>query len=48
LLNQWKLSVIPGDAFGAPGFIRFSLAADIKFIKEGIERFEMALSRLQK
>ena len=38
LLAQCKVAVIPGDAFGGPGYLRLSFAASMETIEEAIER----------
>jgi aspartate aminotransferase len=40
LLEREHLAVVPGDAFGAPGFLRFSYATSIDPIEEGLRRLE--------
>ena len=40
LLDVAKIAVVPGSAFGAEGYIRFSYATSIENIKEGIDRLE--------
>ena len=39
LLDAVKLAVIPGAAFGAEGYLRFSYAAEGGEIRKGLERF---------
>ncbi len=46
LLETAKIACVPGIAFGADQFIRFSYATDIKVLEEGLNRFEKALSEL--
>ena len=38
ILNEMKVAIIPGDSFGAPGFIRLSFATSENNIKEGVRR----------
>jgi len=40
LLEREHLVVVPGDAFGAPGFLRFSYATSIERIEEGLRRLD--------
>ncbi len=40
LLEREHLAVVPGEAFGAPGFLRFSYATSIERIEEGLRRLE--------
>jgi aspartate aminotransferase len=39
LLDEIKIAVVPGEAFGAPGFFRLSYALGDEDIVEGLERF---------
>ena len=43
LLNQAEIAVIPGSAFGAPGYIRISYATSMEKIKEAMKRMQKAL-----
>ncbi|HBU69763.1 MAG TPA: aspartate aminotransferase [Elusimicrobia bacterium] len=43
LLEKAKIAVVPGEPFGAPGFIRLSYATSIENIKKGLDRFEEAV-----
>jgi aspartate aminotransferase len=38
LLERQHVVVVPGDAFGAPGFLRFSYATSLERIDEGLRR----------
>jgi aspartate aminotransferase len=40
LLERVYVVVVPGEAFGAPGFLRFSYATSIERIEEGLRRLE--------
>jgi aspartate aminotransferase len=40
LLEREHVAVVPGDAFGAPGYLRFSYATSIERIEEGLRRLE--------
>ena len=40
LLEEYGVAVVPGLAFGAEGYFRFSFATDIVTIREGIRRIE--------
>ncbi len=40
LLEREHVAVVPGDAFGAPGYLRFSYATSINRIEEGLRRLE--------
>lgn len=46
LLEKQLVSVIPGDAFGAEGFVRFSFATSQEQIHKGIERIRDFLQEL--
>jgi aspartate aminotransferase len=43
LLQEHYLALAPGEAFGAPGFLRLSYATDEATISEGIKRLHKAL-----
>jgi aspartate aminotransferase len=43
LLNDAKIAVVAGTAFGAEGYIRISYATSIENIKSGMDRLEIAL-----
>src|SRR5204862_6828399 len=38
ILDETNVAVIPGDGFGAPGFIRLSFATSSSAIEEGVKR----------
>lgn len=40
LLERAHVAVVTGDAFGAPGFLRFSYATSMERIEEGLRRLE--------
>jgi len=44
LLEEIKIAVVPGEAFGAPGFLRFSFALGDDDIIEGLERLQALVS----
>jgi len=46
LLDEARVAVVPGGAFGADGFIRISYATSMERIKEGVERMSRAVARL--
>lgn len=46
LLDDAKVAVVPGEAFGAEGHIRLSYATSMDNIKIGLERIEKALKAL--
>jgi Aspartate/tyrosine/aromatic aminotransferase len=43
LLEKARIAVVPGSAFGAPGFMRLSYATSIENITKGLDRLEEAL-----
>ena len=47
LLDVAKVGVIPGSAFGSPHHIRLSYATSMENIKEGMNRMESALKKLE-
>mgnify|MGYP001813575008 FL=1 len=46
LLEEARCAVVPGTAFGAPGFVRMSYAASNDMIREGLRRIEEAVGKL--
>lgn len=46
LLDQGNLAVVPGSAFGAPGYLRLSFACSMDNIREGVARMEAAIGKL--
>ena len=46
LLEVAKVAVVPGSAFGAPGFLRMSYAASNEQIREGLRRIAQAVANL--
>lgn len=47
ILQEKNVAVIPGEAFGIPGFIRLSYATSMAMIEKGINRIEEFLGELQ-
>lgn len=47
LLEEARCAVVPGAAFGAPGFVRISYAASNDMIREGLSRIGEAVSKLK-
>lgn len=45
LLEQIDVAVVPGEAFGAPGFLRFSYALEDAQLVEGLERIKTHFAR---
>ena len=48
LLKNARVSVVPGDAFGAPGYVRLSYAVSDERILEAVRRIGNFTDRLQK
>ncbi len=46
-LNEGHVATIPGDGFGAPGYVRFSYAIDEKTIDEGINRVRKIIDKIK-
>jgi aspartate/methionine/tyrosine aminotransferase len=44
LLAEAHVGTVAGEAFGAPGYLRISYAADIERVREGIRRMKKFLS----
>ena len=40
LLDEIEIAAVPGDAFGAPGFLRFSFALSDENLEEGLTRLQ--------
>lgn len=47
LLSDAKVSLVPGDAFGAPECVRFSYATSDELLTEAIRRIKTSLERLK-
>ncbi len=45
LIEGARVAVVPGSAFGAPGFVRLSYATSIKNVEEGVKRMAEALPK---
>jgi aspartate aminotransferase len=46
LLELERVAVVPGEAFGAPGYLRFSFACSLEVIEEALERVRRLQRRL--
>ena len=46
LLDEAEVAVVPGEAFGAEGFMRLSYATSMQNIEEGIRRIGEAVKKL--
>ena len=47
LLEEGLVSTVPGDAFGLPGYIRFSYAAAETDLQEAVRRVKAAVANLK-
>ena len=48
LVQKALVTVVPGEAFGAPGHIRVSYATSMPLLEKGLDRIEQALSQIQR
>jgi aspartate aminotransferase len=46
LLSESHVAIVPGEAFGAPGFARFSYAVEESKLREGVQRIAKALEKV--
>jgi aspartate aminotransferase len=46
LLDEAKIAAVPGEAFGAPGYLRLSYATSLENIKNGMERLACFVQQL--
>jgi len=46
LLNEAHVALVPGSAFGSPGYVRFSYATSMEKLVEAMDRIEKAIQRL--
>ena len=44
LLNTAEIALVPGSAFGAPGYLRLSFATSMENLKKALERLKKAVS----
>jgi len=44
LLNEGEVALVPGSAFGAPGYIRFSFATSMEILEEAVARIKRVMS----
>jgi aspartate aminotransferase len=44
LLNAADLALVPGGAFGAPGYLRFSFACSMETLEEAVKRLQRAVA----
>ena len=43
ILNEADVALVPGSAFGAPGYVRFSFACSLETLQEAIARIRRLL-----
>ncbi len=48
LLEKYHVAMVPGEAFGVPGFLRLSYATSNDELKEGLRRLAQALQDIKK
>lgn len=48
LLTEAEIALIPGSAFGSPGYLRISYATSMEKVKEGMQRMHHAIEKLLK
>jgi aspartate aminotransferase len=46
LLEEARVAVVPGSAFGADGYVRISYATSLERLREGVARIERAVAKL--
>lgn len=46
LLNEGELALVPGSAFGAPGFVRISYATSMDKLQEAMKRMHAAVTKI--
>lgn len=44
LLNEAEVACVPGSAFGAPAYVRFSFACSMEILEESVRRIKRALT----
>jgi aspartate aminotransferase len=44
LINEGEVAVVPGTAFGAPGYIRLSFACSMATLEEAVARIKRVVS----
>jgi aspartate aminotransferase len=47
LLDEVRVAVVPGIAFGAEGYVRISYATSMERLREGVARLEIAAAKLR-
>jgi aspartate aminotransferase len=46
LLSEYQVACVPGEAFEAPGYLRFSYACSVEDLTEGLSRLDKAIQSL--
>jgi len=46
LIEKYQVAMVPGEAFGAPGYMRLSYATGLDDLTEGLSRFKKALKEI--
>ena len=46
MLTEAEIALVPGSAFGAPGYIRISYATSMEKLKEAMQRMRTAIAKL--
>ena len=47
LLEKAHVALVPGEAFGAPGYLRLSYATSLERIDEGLRRLKRFFTRVE-
>jgi len=47
LLDEARVAVVPGSAFGDDGYVRISYATSMERIREGVHRLQLAVAKLR-
>jgi aspartate aminotransferase len=45
LINEAGVALVPGSAFGAPGYLRLSFATDLDTLREALQRLKNVLNK---
>jgi aspartate aminotransferase len=48
LLTEAEIAIVPGSAFGSPGYLRISYATSMEKIQEAMQRMSTAIEKLLK
>jgi aspartate aminotransferase len=47
ILDEARVALVPGKAFGCDNFVRLSYATDLESIKEAMDRIKAAVDKLK-